>query len=89
MFVVGCFCVFMKNLNIGYVFIFGKYNILFILSLRRLCIIYYNRIIVIGYISLVIIYLEFVDWYKYFLLDNVSKMWCYWFISNVESRLII
>lgn len=61
MFVVGRFRVFMKKLNIGHVFIPGKYNILFILYLGRPSIIYYKRIIAIGYISLVTIYLEFVD----------------------------
>lgn len=67
----------------------GKYNILFILCLGRPSIIYYKRIIAIGYISLVTIYLEFVDWHKYFLLDNVSKSWRHQPISNVESRSII
>lgn len=89
LFVVGRFRVFMKNLNIGHVFIPGKYNILFILCLGRPSIIYYKRIIAIGYISLVTIYLEFVDWHKYFLLDNVSKTWRHQPISNVESRSII
>lgn len=89
LFVVGRFRVFMKKLNIGHVFIPGKYNILFILCLGRPSIIYYNRIIAIEYISLVTIYLEFVNWHKYFLLDNVSKTWRHQPISNVESRSII